>query len=331
MRDDEGTIARRPRPVADAPIAPYARGTGLAKAWLLELITRLPLDAAGRVPADRLATEAPALCAAICAALVDDGALTRLEPGGVDHDLTVRARTMTGAQDPAGLVASIEALRRVTWHALRGELREPEPDLIEALTDRLAYVCAVVAAGALKASPLQAPERDLSGAAAEPVFPDDLVTLHDTRPNAVPAWRSTLERRLAAHRHDGRPFAVLLVEIDDFDRVRAAHDADELGAAVQGLERAATAQLRPGDVLVPDSPGRYWVTLGDSDSAAARVVATELASAATSGSTPLRGAALRVSVGIASSPQDGSDVQELLDQAEAGVFRARAAGVPVSG
>jgi len=330
MRDDEGITVRRPPAVADAPIAPFARGTGLAKAWLLELITRSPLDAAGRIPADRLAAEAPPLCAAICAALPDDGALARLEPDGADHELTVRVRTITGAPDPAALVAAVEALRRVIWRALREELRSPEPELLEALADRLAHVCTVVLAGALTASPLLGPQDVVSGA-LEPVFPGDLVTLHDTRGTAVGAWRSTLERRLASHRHDGRPFALLLVEVDELERLRAAHDADELKAAIRGLERAATAQLRPGDVLVPNDPGRYWVTLGDSDAAAALVAATEFVTAVQADATALRGTALRLSVGIACSPQDGVELDELLERAEEGVFRARAAGIPISG
>lgn len=337
MRDDEGTTARRPRPVAEAPIGPYARGTGLSKGWLLELITGSPLDAIGRIPSERLADEGPALCAAICAALPDDGALARLEPGGADHELTVRVAAMTGAADPATLVAAVDALRRVTWRALREELRSPDPELVEALADRLAYVCAVVAAGALRADSRAAvapdaprPEPDRSEP-PELLFPDDLVTLRDRRAAmSVPPWRAWVERRLAAHRQDGRPFALLLVEVDDLERLRAAHDAVELTAAIENLERAATAQLRPGDVLVPDEPGRYWATLGDSDADAALIVATELANAVTDGETALRGAALTVSIGIASSPQDGVEVDDLLDRAEEGVFRARAAGIPVS-
>lgn len=337
MRDDEGTTARRPRPVAEAPIGPYARGTGLSKGWLLELITGSSLDAIGRMPSERLAAEGPALCAAICAALPDDGALTRLEPGGADHELTTRVSWMTGAEDPAALVAAVDALRRVTWRALREELRSPAPELVEALADRLAYVCAVVAAGALRADPraAAAPDAPRRGPErSEPpelLFPDDLVTLRDRRAAmSVAPLRAWVERRLTAHRQDGRPFALLLVEVDDLERLHAAHEADELAAAIEGLERAATAQLRPGDVLVPEGSGRYWVTLGDSDADAALIVATELANAVANGGTALRGAVLTVSIGIASSPQDGVEVDALLGRAEEGVFRARAAGIPVS-
>lgn len=332
MRDDEGTTTRRPRPVADAPIAPFARGTGLAKAWLLELITSSPLDAAGRVPAGRLAAEGPALCAAICAALADDRLLSRLEPGGVDHALTGRVRGIAGAADAATIVAAVEALRRVTWRALHGELRSPEPELVAALADRLAYVCSVVAAGALAARDDVAPVADLGTPATAPVFTDDnLVALRDVRSPAAPGWRAAVERRLGAHRADGRPFALLLMEVDDLDRLRAAHDAEELTAAIRGLERAAAARLPPGDVLVPDVPGRYWVALGDSDAVAARGAATQLAAAVAGNAAVLRGVPLHVSIGIACAPQDGTDVGGLVEQAEEGVFRARAAGIPVSG
>src|SRR5436189_5319442 len=58
--------ASRARPVADAPVAALiAASEDLAKAWLLELVAAGPLSAAPSLPLESLASEGPALCAAV--------------------------------------------------------------------------------------------------------------------------------------------------------------------------------------------------------------------------------------------------------------------------
>jgi len=325
MRDTDASSPRRPRAVPDAPVAPFARGTGLAKAWMLELIATLPLEDAGRIPAAVLAQEAPPLCAAVCAALVDDAALDRLGPGGADAPLAARAGAMAGAAHPAAVGAAVEALRRVTWSALLAETRAPDARAVAELSERLAYVTAVLATASLGAGP----------AREEPFTGDTLaagvVSLRDARGARAESgtWQGAIERRLERHARDGRPFGLLLVELDDLQVLLAAHEADELASAVQGMERAIGAVLRPGDVLTREDPGRYWITVGETEESGARGLATEIA-AAVRGAVALRGTGLAVSVGIACCPRDGTTLGPLTERADEGVFLARASGQPVA-
>lgn len=324
MRDADATTPRFPRPVPDAPVAPYAQGTGLAKAWLLELMATLPLADAGRLPAAVLAQEAPGLCRAVCAAIVSDHGLARLGPDGPDASLAARVGPMTGATDAVAVGVAVESLRRVIAAALRSELRGPSGDEVAAIGERLAHVSATVLAAALAVPASAVP------AAAEP--PDGVVSLHDVRSSRGPdpaAWRTTLERRLERHGRDGMPFALLLVELDDLHILLAAHEADELATAIQGLERAIGGVLRPGDVLVREDPGRYWITLGDTDADAARALAQDIAAAVRAG-VVLQGTGLTVSVGVSACPRDGTTLDPLAEHADEGVFLARAAGLPVT-
>jgi GGDEF domain-containing protein len=125
-----------------------------------------PLAQAGAVPAAELARGGPALCSGILVALGSDAELERLV-GGADGraPLGAAAARLTGARTAAGLAAGVEALRAATWRALRAELRDPVPELVADLADRLAYVCARVTEASLSTPLADAPGR--SGPLAE--------------------------------------------------------------------------------------------------------------------------------------------------------------------
>jgi GGDEF domain-containing protein len=121
----------------------------VAKAWLLALVADAPLAAAGAVPAAELARGGPALCSGVLAALASDAELTRLVEGDGRAPLGASAARLTGARTAAALTAGVEALRASMWRALRAELRDPVPELVADLADRLAHVCARVAESSL--------------------------------------------------------------------------------------------------------------------------------------------------------------------------------------
>jgi GGDEF domain-containing protein len=131
----------------------------VAKAWLLALVADAPLSAAGSVPAAELARGGPALCSGVLAALGSDAELERLVAGDGRPPLGGSAARLTGARTPSALSAAVEALRSATWRMLRAELRDPYPELVADLADRLAYVCARVAEASLAAPGVEAPGR----------------------------------------------------------------------------------------------------------------------------------------------------------------------------
>jgi GGDEF domain-containing protein len=155
--DGAGHHGRRPRPVADAP---GVDATAVAKAWLLALVADAPLAQAGAVPAAELARGGPALCSGILAALGSDAELERLVSATDGRaPLGAAAGRLTGARSAAALAAGVEALRAATWRALRAALRDPVPELVADLADRLAYVCARVVGASLAAPESDAPGR----------------------------------------------------------------------------------------------------------------------------------------------------------------------------
>jgi len=228
--DGAGHHGRRPRPVADAP---GVDATAVAKAWLLALVADAPLAQAGAVPAAELARGGPALCSGILVALGSDSELERLV-GGADGraPLGAAAARLTGARTAAGVTAGVEALRAATWRALRAELRDPVPELVADLADRLAYICARVTEASLSMPLADAPGR--SGPLAE--------ALSSAPPVGDPSRSAPIEApsrpEPGAPRHEGiRAFAPTPPTRDDARAADPLRDAAERATAAAFQER----------------------------------------------------------------------------------------------
>jgi GGDEF domain-containing protein len=309
----------RPAPVADVPPPAIADGIAPAKGWLLALIAARELQDAAAVPTAELARDAPKLCAAILRAVGSDAEL-ELPP------LAARAGAMAGAGSPASAVAAVGLLRGALWEALRAAMPPLDAATTAALAERLAWVCDRVAAATMSAprggerrAALRVRDvRDGSRPGTEGVARDAAAAA------ALDAdWRAAAARSLA----DGRPFALVALEIDDAARLLAA-DPEAGAAALARAQDAVRDELRPGDVLGREEDGRMWVVAAELGSSGGRALAERLADAVAAART-VRGAPLAVSIGIAAAPADGTDVDALAAHADEALFAARAAGVPV--
>lgn len=156
---------------------------------------------------------------------------------------------------------------------------------------------------------------------------EDAADFHAAR---IAPWSAAIERRVARHRQDGLPFAVLCVEVADADRLTAADRDGDVTRALELAEAGVCAQLRPADALVRERPGRYWLTAPDTDHAEARTLAHRIATAVAQGPEH-RGAPLQAAIGVATCPTDGTDTASLETRADEALYVARAAGVRVAG
>ncbi len=212
--------------------------------------------------------------------------------------------------DPAAHLRSLEA-------ALRHVAASDDP------LARLRELAREAAPAEPEADPFSAAAARLRGSAGPAV--EDAAEFHAAR---IAPWTAAIDRRLARHRQDGLPFAVLCVELVDVDRLAAADFDGEVARALEAAEGAVCAQLRPADVLVRERPGRYWLTAPDTDGAEARTLAHRVAGAI-AGAAAHRDVPLQAAIGLATCPADGADAVILEGRAEEGVFAARAAGVRV--
>ncbi len=138
-------------------------------------------------------------------------------------------------------------------------------------------------------------------------------------------WIASIERRLERYQQDGHAFALLLLELADVQRLRHAELPGEVARLTALVETELSAQLRPADSLMRETPGRYWLLAPQTDGPAAQALAEQM-TAAVGRAASHRGAPLRLAVGIAVCPRDALSAAELVDRAEVALYQAHASG-----
>jgi GGDEF domain-containing protein len=374
----------RARAVAELPLeALLAHADGLARGWAIALMLARPADRIGEVSLEEIALAGPTVCARVLRAVQSDAELERLTvtspPGDREASLSpAHLWTICGARDAIALVQAIEALRGVLWEAALDAIADPSVRLLEDLGDRLAYVCSMLLAAALDASPAPASSTDKQvheerggpdhharaprepagvragegramivdeHAASERVDVWEEATgrrepagaeieIRDQRrvEEGPAAWVSSIGAQLERFDRDGRPFAVLLVEPVELDRLRRDEPEEELRRLAEGLEDTLRAELGGwSGSLTRERPCRCWLLAPGLDRAGAEHLAGRLLVAVRSRVLDPRGAPLAIAVGTAVCPEDGRQAAALAAHADVGLYAARsAAGRPAA-
>ena len=138
-----------------------------------------------------------------------------------------------------------------------------------------------------------------------------------------------LGQRLMTRCHqDGRPYAMLLLDLDGFKQVndRFGHAAGD--AALRSITQALRRHLRPGDHIGRYGGEEFAVILPGADAMEARTVAERLrtAVAAVAPDWAPNAAPLTLSGGIAFATPERSDFSQLLARADQALYRAKNAG-----
>ena len=322
QRPDPG----RPRPVADPVVGVLAgRADEVARGWLIALLGSRPLAQAAALPVPEMAAAGPSLCRAVLEAVGSDPALDALAAGGHAEDFA----SLAGSEGGPAVVAAAEALRRAVLEAADAELSRADSAVVADLSDRLAHVCARLAADAMAL---------VSGESAAghepPSSPVELVPSPSAETGAAasppgaapPLWLAALERRLA----DGGSFALMLVELDGVEQVQLAEGEDAARDLFERAGRGVRGALRRPDLLAQEPDGRMWVIAAEAGRPGAAALAERIAEAVERAASA-RGVPLTTSIGVAMFPDDGRDVDELTAQAEESALGARASGIRVGG
>jgi GGDEF domain-containing protein len=154
------------------------------------------------------------------------------------------------------------------------------------------------------------------------------IEIRDERVEEGPAaWIRSIGRELERFALDGRPFAVLLIELMEAERLHRSAPPDEWPALAAEVERTLRAQLRstPGrqaGSLTREAPGRFWLLAPEVDAAGAGALAERLEHAVRQW-VSYRGRPLEIAVGTAICPQDGVQAAALAAHADVGLYAAR--------
>ena len=153
-------------------------------------------------------------------------------------------------------------------------------------------------------------------------------TPETTHRDAGALWVSALDDDIAQAIHSSAPLALLLVDLDDADRVLAVEQHAEASATFGRFAQAVRAVVRRQDILACETDTRAWIIARDTSRAGAQALGSRIAHAVGDAAT-WRGAPLRVSVGVAVLGEDGYDSASLIGAAEEASFAAAASGIGV--
>ncbi len=137
------------------------------------------------------------------------------------------------------------------------------------------------------------------------------------------AWTRSISAQLARFERDGLPFAVLVVELLELERLRREQPPEELSSLAVRMETMLGEPLEGTGSLTRERPGRCWLLARGLDRAGAEQLARQLADAAAYSAGRSR-SALDVAIGTAVCPEDGRQAAVLAAHADLGLYAARA-------
>lgn len=158
-----------------------------------------------------------------------------------------------------------------------------------------------------------------------PGAPEAEIEIRDERGEEGPAaWIGSIGAQLERFERDSLPFAVLLVELVDIERLHRRESPEELSRLAGQMERALAAEIGApsSGSLTRERPGRCWLLAPGTDRAGAERLAERLAHAVASGASH-RGEPLAVAIGTAVCPEDGRETAALAAHADVGLCAAR--------
>lgn len=130
---------------------------------------------------------------------------------------------------------------------------------------------------------------------------------------------------LAVAHRSGRPLAVAMVDIDHFKRINDLHGHEVGDTVLVALARLIKKRVRQADVVARFGGEEFVVVLPDTDLDGAEQLGQLLVQAAAAHEKPPYGS-VTISVGVAEASGEATDLTELLQRADAAMYRAKHLG-----
>lgn len=151
------------------------------------------------------------------------------------------------------------------------------------------------------------------------------IEIRDVRATEGPAaWITSIGSQLERFEHDRLPFAVLLVEVAEIERLSAGGLRESHADALADVEQALASVHGARGSLTRERPGRYWLVTAGTDRGGARQLAERLARAVAACARDRQGQ-LEVAIGTAVCPDDGQEAAVLAALADVGLYADRSA------
>jgi GGDEF domain-containing protein len=143
-------------------------------------------------------------------------------------------------------------------------------------------------------------------------------------------WVGALKDEIVRAARASLPLSLLLVELEEAERLLAAEPRAEASATFGRFAQAVRTAVRRRDVLACETDSRAWIIARDTGRAGAQALGSRIV-ASVPAEESWRGAPLTVSVGLAVLGEDGHNAAALIDAAEQTRFAAEASGIGIVG
>jgi GGDEF domain-containing protein len=143
-----------------------------------------------------------------------------------------------------------------------------------------------------------------------------------------PLWIDALRDEIVTAARARSPLSLLLVELEDAERLVAVEPHGEATATFGRFAQTVRTSVRRRDVLACETDSRAWIIARDTGRAGAQALGSRIATAVPAEES-WRGAPLTVSVGLAVLGEDGHNAAALIDAAEQTRFAAEASGIGI--
>jgi diguanylate cyclase (GGDEF)-like protein len=152
---------------------------------------------------------------------------------------------------------------------------------------------------------------------------DELTGVYNMR-----AFSAMLHRAFRQAVRYGHTLSVVMIDSDNLKQINDAHGHESGNRLLQHLVRCIREQLRGSDVMARFGGDEFIVLLPETSNKGALEMAERIRKAAESSRFDVRTghASITVSLGVASYPEDGGNLDVILDKADKAMYRAKQRG-----
>lgn len=289
----------------------------ITKNWLSLLISRIDdVEALERFPTQESIRTSVQLLEGLAEALRDEKVLKQFEPGGPYYEqagtLGLLQRDESGTIEALG--SSLEALENAVWDCISDGMRQQDREILGmARVLRQGLHLIMIAAAEFY-------HKRFSAELDRLAHTDTLTGLHNRR-----FLEQELERHVELYKRYRHPFAILML---DFDNLKFLNDTFGHAAGDSALQQLSTLmRVNVRDVDIPCRFGgdEFIVLMPEAEKTAVQAVGRRIADSVAKTQLKLGRslATLQVSFGVSACPEDGVESEALLQEADAGLYRAK--------
>jgi diguanylate cyclase (GGDEF)-like protein len=152
---------------------------------------------------------------------------------------------------------------------------------------------------------------------------DELTGLYNMR-----AFSSILQRAFKQSVRHGHPLSIVMVDSDNLKTVNDAHGHEAGNRLLQHVVRCIRDELRGSDVMARFGGDEFVLLLPETNRRGAQEMAERIRKSVDTARFDIRGGELNstVSLGVASYPEDGGNLEVILDKADKAMYRAKQRG-----